>query len=499
MPVVILAVCLAGRPAAAAEVTVGSKAFAESWILGEALRILASDAGVEAEHRSNLGGTEIVYQALLTGAIDVYAEYTGTIAEVLLKDSGRPGLPAMREALAKRGLGLSEPLGFNDSYALAVSGETQRRLGLRTISDLARHPELRFSLSHEFLGRADGWPGLARLYSLGQKNVSGIQHDLAYEAMASRRTDVIDIYTTDAQIERLGLTVLEDDRGYFPRYDAVLLFRLDLPEREPAAFRALQRLLGRIDEAAMIRANARVVLERHTPGESAEAMLAEVLGRKAGAEATSSSGAGWRGVLREMARNTSVHVQMVAVSLLAAMLAGISLGILSARSRALAGAVLALAGVLQTIPSLALLALLIPLLGIGRGPALVALFLYSLLPIVRNTHAGLTTIPRELLEVAEVLGLDAKTQLFRVRLPMASPAILAGVQTSAVINVGTATLAALIGAGGLGGPILQGIALRDSSLILQGAVPAALLALIVQWGFDRLQPVLVPKGLRLGR
>jgi osmoprotectant transport system permease protein len=155
------------------------------------------------------------------------------------------------------------------------------------------------------------------------------------------------------------------------------------------------------------------------------------------------------------------------------------------------------AGVVQTIPSLALLAFLIPFLGIGAGPALVALFLYGLLPIVRNTYTGLTTIAPGLRESAEVLGLTPRARLVRIELPMAAPSILAGVQTSAVINVGTATLAALIGAGGLGEPILSGIQLRDTTLILEGAIPAALLALAVQAGFDLLERALVPRGLRL--
>jgi osmoprotectant transport system permease protein len=190
-------------------------------------------------------------------------------------------------------------------------------------------------------------------------------------------------------------------------------------------------------------------------------------------------------------------LKLVALSLLLAILVGIPLGVLATRSAFLGGAILSLSGLLQTIPSLALLALLIPFLGIGAIPALVALFLYSLLPIVRNTYVGLTTIPQPLAEAAEAIGLSSAAKLFRVRLPMASPAIMAGIKTSAVINVGTATLAALIGAGGLGEPILSGIQLRQNGLILQGAIPAAVLALLVQRAFDAFDLVVVPRGLRL--
>jgi osmoprotectant transport system substrate-binding protein/osmoprotectant transport system permease protein len=483
-------------PVRGARFVVGSKAFPESWVLGEALATLARREGLTVEHRSNLGGTEIVFQALRSSAVDAYPEYTGTISEVILHRSGHPSLADMRAALAEMGVGISEPLGFNDGYALAVTNATADRLGVKKLSDLARHPELRLGLTHEFLGRPDGYPGLARAYDLRLPNVRGIQHELAYGAIASGNVDVIDIYTTDAQIARLGLRVLEDDRGFFPRYDAVWLYRLDLESRSPAALAAMRTLERRIDEATMIAANVRVVLGGQTPAQSADSLLLSALPADSSAApiATASKPAGvGAGILA----NTIQHLKLVGLSLLAAILIGVPLGVLAARARWLAAATLTGAGLLQTIPSLALLAFLIPLLGIGVGPALVALFLYSLLPIVRNTYVGLTTIPPALTESAAALGLSPTAQLWRVRLPMASPAIMAGIKTSAVINVGTATLAALIGAGGLGDPILAGIQLRRTSLILEGAVPAALLALVVQWAFDGLDRLVIPRGLRL--
>ncbi len=477
---------------AGAPVTVGSKAFPESWVLAEALaQVIRSEGIADVRHRNNLGGTEIVFQALRSGDVDVYPEYTGTILEVVLHSARPLSVPEMREELKKEGLGVSEPIGFNDSYAIAVTREARDRYGLRTISDLARHPEVRLGLTHEFLGRPDGWPGLMRHYGLSMPHVVGIQHELAYTALAGGRIDGTDIYTTDAQIERLGLTVLEDDRRFFPRYDAVWLYRLDLVGREPRAVEAMTRLTGRIDEAKMIRANGRVVLAGRTYRESADSLLAESMA------GTPAPRAAEPGLWASIARNTAQHLKLVALSLLLAVLAGIPLGILATRSPFLGGAILSLSGLLQTIPSLALLALLIPFLGIGVVPALVALFLYSLLPIVRNTYVGLTTIPQPLGEAAEAIGLSNAAKLFLVRLPMASPAIMAGIKTSAVINVGTATLAALIGAGGLGEPILSGIQLRQNALILQGAIPAAVLALLVQKIFDAVDLVVVPRGLRL--
>ncbi len=469
----------------------GSKAFPESWILGDALATLMRASGdARVEHRSNLGGTEIIVQALHSGEIDVYPEYTGTISEVILHSTVRPTLEALRAALAAEGLGISDPLGFNDSYALGVSDAVARRDGLRTLSDLAHHPELRVGLSHEFLGRQDGWPGLARAYGFQMREVHGIQHELAYGALASGAIDVTDLYTTDAEIGRLHLHVLEDDRGFFPRYDAVFVYRLDLARRAPAAYAAIGRLAGKIDEARMIRANARVVLGKQPFTRSADSLLIEALG-------TAGTGASGQRAVDVILKNTIQHLKLVALSLVAAILIGVPLGVVAARAPRLAGPTLTLVGLLQTIPSLALLALLIPLLGIGVVPALVALFLYSLLPIVRNTFVGLVTIPPPLSEAAAALGLSPSALLLRVQLPMASPTIMAGIKTSAVINVGTATLAALIGAGGLGDPILSGIQLRQHSLILQGAVPAALLALAVQWGFDALDRFVIPRGLRL--
>jgi len=203
------------------------------------------------------------------------------------------------------------------------------------------------------------------------------------------------------------------------------------------------------------------------------------------------------GRARRMLGYLKDHLVLVGVSLLGAVLFGLPLGVFAARRPRLGQGVLAAVGVLQTLPSLALLVLMIPFLGIGAKPAIAALFLYGLLPVVRNTHAGLTGISGELREAAEALGLSPRARLWRIELPLASPSILAGIQTSAVICVGTATLGALVGAGGFGQPILTGIRLDNTGLLLEGAVPAALLALAVQGGFELVGRFVVPRGLRL--
>jgi osmoprotectant transport system permease protein len=453
-------------------VTVGSKRFTESYILGE---IIAQTAG--AEHRPGLGNTGILYAALKAGSIDLYPEYTGTIAKEILKLEGNPALAELNRALTPRGLGAAVTLGFNNSYALAMREERAKALGIRALSDLARHPELKLGLSQEFIGRADGWPGLKAAYRLGMEP-TGLDHGLAYEAIAAGRIDVMDIYTTDAKIERYQLIVLEDDRKYFPRYDAVLLYRLDVPKRFPGAWEKLRKLEGRIDERTMIRLNAAAELQGKSFAEAA-ALL----------DADAKSGTSRRSFMTvlfgpDFWRLTGQHLLLVFVSLAASIVVAVPLGILAQKTRA-TQLVLGAVGVVQTIPSLALLAFLIAFLGaIGTVPALIALFLYALLPIVRNTYAGLEGIGKGMRQAPLALGLTAGQRLQLVELPLAMPAILAGIKTSAVINVGTATIAAFVGAGGYGERIVSGLALNDNATLLAGAIPAAALALIVQAAFE---------------
>jgi len=459
--------------AQAENLRVGSKRFTESYILGE---IVARQAG-DAVHRPGLGNTGILLAALRAGAIDLYPEYTGTIAKEILGLGGDPGLEELNRALAPLGLGAAVPLGFGNSYALAVRPGLE---GLRRLSDLARHPELKLGLSHEFLGRADGWPALKAAYALPFATPAGLDHGLAYEALAAGKVDVIDVYSTDAKIERYGLRALEDDRRFFPRYDAVLLYRLDAPRRFPTQFEALKRLEGRISERSMIRMNAAAELQGRTFSQAAELFFSrpEKLSDEKRKFAEALFGP-------DFWRLTGEHLLLVFVSLAASVAAGVPLGILAQRVKALAPLVLGAAAIIQTVPSLALLAFLIAALGtIGTLPALIALFLYALLPIVRNTHAGLAQVAPGLVQAAVALGLRRRQILLRVELPLALPTLLAGVKTSAVINVGTATIAAFIGAGGYGERIASGLALNDTALLLAGAVPAAALALLVQGIFD---------------
>jgi osmoprotectant transport system substrate-binding protein/osmoprotectant transport system permease protein len=470
-------------------VRVGSKKFTESVILGEMARILAQSAGYPAQHRRELGGTRVLWSALLANEIDVYPEYTGTLLQEILSREHLHTNAQLKEALAQRGLRMTPALGFNNTYAIGVTTKTAERLNLRTISDLRGHPNLVLGFGNEFLNRADGWPGLKRRYRLPQTNVRGLDHDLAYRGIASGALDVIDLYATDAEIDYYHLRALKDDLYYFPVYDAVFLYRADLASRAPKAVALLQRLAGRIDAPTMAKLNARVKLGHEADSRVAADFLAQQFGIDVDVRARSA----WR----RFWHHTGEHLLLVAISLSAAIAVAIPLGIYAAYRPAIGHVILGAVGVIQTIPSLALFVFMIPLLGIGGPPAVAALFLYSLLPIIRNTHAGLTDIPAPIRESAQALGLPRAAQLRRIELPLSGRAILAGVKTSAVINVGTATLAALIGAGGYGQPILTGIRLDDIGLILQGAVPAAVLSLLVLGLFELTERVVVPRGLRI--
>jgi osmoprotectant transport system permease protein len=476
-------------PDGQASVTVGSKKFTENVILGEILTQLAGNAGIPARHRRELGGTRVLWNALVGGDIDVYPEYTGTIQREILKQYDLDTVQELREKLGEFGIRMSPPLGFNNTYAIGMKEDVAESLKIATISDLRNHPDLKFGFTNEFMDREDGWQGLRAHYGLPQNFVRGLDHDLAYRGIDSESIHVVDLYSTDAEIEYYRLRALEDDLGYFPEYDAVLLLREDLIGRAPGLVERLESLAGAIPESRMIAMNARAKLEGVHETEIAAGFIREAFGFETSYDRY--------GFWRRLGRHTADHLILVAISLSAAILIAIPLGIIAAKYRRLEKPIMGVAGIIQTIPSLALLVFMIPLLGIGGPPAVTALFLYSLLPIVRNTFTGIRDIPPSIRESARALGLPPAARLRLVELPMASSTILAGIKTSAVINIGTATLGALIGAGGYGQPILTGIRLDDITMILQGAVPAALLALIVQGLFDFAERFVVPKGLRL--
>jgi len=468
-------------------VTIGSKGFTESVILGEIIDLIALSEGIPSDHKSELGGTRVLWSALLKSDIDIYPEYTGTLTNEIFSRQNITDKRQLQAALKQHGIIMSAPLGFNNTYILGMQATQADQLNITTISDLQQHPQLVFGFNNEFMDRQDGWPGLKRHYHLPQKNVRGLNHDLAYRGLQSGSLDLIDLYATDAEIKYYQIHTLKDDKQYFPTYQAVFIYREDLVSRFPEMISSLGKLAGLIDETTMSGLNAKVKLNGETETHTANVFLDSALNLKLSIEKPSAMSVFWK--------HTYEHLTLVFISLSAAIVFAVPLGVYAARRPKAGQVILTIAGIIQTIPSLALFVFMIPLLGIGGPPAIVALFLYSLLPIIRNTYSGLHDVATPIRESAIALGLPEKARLRYVELPMATRSILSGIKTSSVINVGTATLAALIGAGGYGQPILTGIRLDDTGLILQGAIPAAVLALLVQGFFGFIERRLLPKGL----
>lgn len=505
-----------GRSPAAAPVrpvVIGSKPFGESYLLAELFAHILEARGLPVERRFGLGGTEIIFPALRQGAIDVYPEYTGSGLLVVLKEAPRGDSSAVfdvvsREFAARYDVRWLPPLGFENTYAMSVRTEMADRMGLRTLSDFARvSGQMRAGFTADFIGLPDGLPGLREAYGIAPRSVNALAPAVKYQALMAGSVDIIDAYSTDGLLGRYPVTVLEDDRRFFPPYDAAPLVGGAFARAQPAAVAALTELGGRIDVVRMRRLNERVEVEGEAAAVVARQALVELglTATPAGPSVTSAApaaGLSWWAYLwarrAELASLTVRHLLLAGVSLLLAVAVAVPLGLAVSRSRA-SEAIIRGVGLLQTIPGLALLAFLLPVLGIGIVPALVALFLYSLYPIVRNTCTGVQEADAGASAAALALGMTPRQVLWHVRLPLAAPVIMAGVRTAAVLNVGTATLAALIGAGGLGDPIVAGLALSDTRMILSGAFPAALLALLVDVTLGQVQRGLTPRALRRRR
>ncbi len=465
-------------------IRVGSKTFTESYILSEIIAQTIEDAGeVKVARRFGLAGTGITSGALINDEIDIYPEYTGTITEVIIKKSHIKSIDEINAHLPKH-LKVSTLLGFNNTYALAVTENFAKRNKIYSISDLKKK-KIHAGFSHEFIKRRDGLKALNYAYDLKFDKVQGFEHALLYNAIKNNDVDVIEVYSTDGKITEYNLKILDDDLNFFPQYFALLFYNKRL-EQYPKTLAALQKLENRLDNKLMQKMNAAADLD----GKSFVKIVHDFLKKK-----TDKSDS--QRLYQKLSALTWQHSYLVVLSLAISIFIGVPLGILCFYSPYLAQIILIFTGVLQTIPSLALLCFLLPIFGIGTLPTLVALFLYGLLPIVRNTYLGFTSISKQLSETADVLGLTFWQKLFLVQMPMAAPSILSGIKTSGVINVGMATLAAFIGAGGYGTLIVTGLALNDNSIILQGAIPSALMAILVHILFEMIEKITVSKGLRV--
>lgn len=466
---------------------VGAKHFNESYILGEVMAQLIESEGYTVVRKFNLGGTAVCYEALRGNSIDLYPEYTGSLAEEILKDNSKLNHEMLNNKLqAELGLEISPSFGFNNTYALATTPKIAETRQLTKISDLKKSSDMVAALSYEFLKRNDGWGNLKAAYQL-KLNPVGIEHALAYQAINNGKIELTDVYSTDGEIEKYNLYLLEDDLNFFPNYNAVAVYQQSL---DPKIKSLIGKLGGMISADEMQAMNSAVLFDNQSFHDVAHDFL-----KKKNQVNTSTKRVGanrWS----EIADKTLTHLKITAISLGLAILFAVPLGITLFIFSSISKPVLYFVGLLQTIPSIALLALMIPLMGIGQVPAITALFLYALLPILRNTTTGLTSVDPILRKVATGMGMTPWQRLRFVELPLAMPSVLAGIRTAAVITIGTATLAAFIGAGGLGEFIVTGLALNNTQLILQGAIPAAVLAIMVEFLFEVLEKMLIAKHLR---
>jgi osmoprotectant transport system permease protein len=469
-------------------IRIGAKNFTENYLLAELIaQTIEDETQYDVQREFGLQGTGIIYEAISSGEIDLYVEYTGTISEAILKQKHLKSIDELRAALNAQHLVMSNSIGFNNTYAIAVRRQFAKEHNLKTMSDLMRISQsARFAFTYEFMSRSDGFVSMNAFYKLGipAQSVRSMDHALVYTAIENNQVDVIEVYSTDAKIEILDLVLLEDDKHFFPNYDAVLIAREDFVKKYPDLWNLLQNKI-QISETKMRKLNAEVDVHK----KSFSNVISNFLEKE---DVTKENNP----IASRILRRTKEHIVLVLFSLTASLLIGLPLAIMAFSWPWLAQSILLIAGVVQTIPSLALLCFLIPVFGIGQAPALVALFLYGLLPIVLNTYTGLKNLDKSYREISMALGLTTWQRLRIVELPMVTPQILSGIKTSAIIGIGTATLAALIGAGGYGAPIIIGLAINDIPTILWGAIPAAVMALCVHVIFEVINRLLIPKGLR---
>lgn len=468
-------------------VVVGSKIFTESYILGEiAAQIIEKDSSVSVDRKFGIGNTGMLVESLKSGKVDVYPEYSGTLAETILKNPTLRSLPDIKAALAPYGLTISDSLGFNNTYALAVKETFAEKNNLRTMSDLLTlKTPLRAAFSYEFMERDDGFQGMVRRYAFpfSANQISQMEHSLVYQAIDEDAVDLIEIYSTDANIKKFNLRVLVDDLNYFPSYQAVWVARTAFTAEHPDQWAALKKYEGSINQNVILALNAEAELQKISFSTIASGFLGI-------SHIKTDTRAG------QIIERTKEHLWLVGIALVFSIVIGIPLGIAAAKFRRTGQGILIFAALVQTIPTLALLCLLIPLFGIGLKPALVALCMYSLLPVILNTLTGIQAVDPKHIENAKAFGLSRRQILYKILLPLASPMILTGLKTATIVSIGTATLAALIGAGGYGALIISGLSLNNIPTILMGAIPAAVMALLAHFIFDGVSWALVPKGWR---
>ena len=489
----VLAVSASANGQTASTIVVGSKNFTEQEILGELVaQLIEKHTDLKVERRFGLGGTGICHSALLAGELDIYVEYTGTALRDVLKQppNNHPDVVFREVADAYReefGVQWLPPIGFNNTYVIAVREDVAEKEGWQRISDLVGvAPGLSAGFTSEFMDRSDGYPGLGRAYGIEFGTTMDIDPGLMYSAVADGQVDAICAFSTDGRIVAYKLRVLRDDRAFFPPYDAAPIIRGELLRDQPELRSALIPLAGTISDELMQRMNYAVDELKQQPSAVARQWIEARATRRAPAFLSDVPGenGGGGGLLAFLAAQKSdlllktwQHLGLVGLAMLIAMAIGVPAGICIYRVARASAPVLAASEIVQTIPSLAMLAFLFAIYGLlGPVPAVTALVLYALLPIILNTYTGLKEVSPALIEAAHGLGMSGRQRLFMVELPLALPVMMAGIRTATVWTVGIATLSTYIGAGGLGDFISRGLGRNDARLTLLGAIPAALMA-----------------------
>lgn len=507
----LILLCLIPMPTLAADtIVVGSKNFMESRLLAEMFaQLIETRTKLTVKRRLGLAGTQVCFEALKTGGIDLYPEYTGTGLVTLLGESPMSDRVAVlnrvrAEFLHRWNIWWLAPLGFDNSYALALRRDRAQALNLHTISDLVHFaPTLKAGFGYEFIERPDGLPGLQQEYGLQFKAVVGMQQTLKYQATANGDVDLLDVYTTDGRLSVYDFLVLEDDRHFFPPYDATALVRGETLERYPELASVLSLLTNALTPERMRIWNLRVQEQGQPVPQVAREMLQDLyllpdskaLPASSQQRDSQSLFAYMWNMRATLAIRTIEHLGLAGIGLLLGIALAIPVGLLLERWRQGAETMIRIVGMSQTVPSIALLAFMIPLFGVGTLPAIMALWIYSIFPILRNTFTGLRDAAPSVVETGRAFGMTEWQILRSVRLPLAAPTIMAGIRTAAIWTLGTATLAAFIGAGGLGVPIVAGLQLADVNLILSGAFPATILALVVDALLAWIERLIKPRGL----
>lgn len=471
----IILICLTCLSSSAEKlIHIGSRNFPESILVAEILsRTIEQETNYQVKKFDYLGGVNICFNALESGKIDIYPDYFSSLANYIFgRDlSLEKSREDLNQGLLKKEISFSKTLGFDNNFVLVLRKDFARKKHFQNISDLSKQ-DLRYGLSHNFIARPDGLSLLEDTYKLDlHKNLKALEYNIALYALKTNKVDVIDAYSTDSRINSPAFLVLKDDLNALKSYESILVYRNDLLTNFPQMKLVIESLEASLTNQKIIELNQRII-----NGESYESVADSFVAELTQKEALQPKSRFEEDLLR-LSKAFIQHLQITLIAALIALILGLSLGIFISYKENFAKLVLGLASIIQTIPSLALLALLIPILGLGMPAAIMALILYALLPIVQNTYTGIRSIAPEYIDLANSLALKESLVLWRIKLPLAMPYILAGLKTSTVICVGMATLATFVGAGGLGDLIKTGIDLGDNGLILMGAVPAAFLAL----------------------